>query len=117
VIFDADAQWDVYDDKFNSANAAITLTDKRDDRLAAEYRFTDEQTESIYFNIQLKVSDRIKTFAEYERNIFDNQRIDTVIGMSYQTQCWSIEIRYIDEPDDRTYEFSINLVGLGQFGS
>ncbi|MGD2270945.1 MAG: LPS assembly protein LptD [Desulfobacterales bacterium] len=116
LIIDADAEWDIYDDRFKSANTAITLSDKRNDRLSAEYRFTDEQTESVYFTIHLMVSDRIKTFAEYERNILDNQRIDTVLGISYQSQCWAVELRYIDEPDDKSYEFSINLLGLGDFG-
>ncbi len=114
---DADAAWNVYDDKFQTGNIALTVADKRDDSLSAEYRYSEDQTESIYFDIRLNVSDRLTTFAEYERNIFDNQRIFTVLGLLYRTQCWSIGLRYIDEPGDRTYEFSINLLGLGELGS
>ena len=117
LTVDADAQWDVYDDTFTTTNAAVTVTDKRGDSLSTEYRFTEKETESISFNIRLKVSDKFTSFAEYERNIFDDQRIDTILGILYETQCWSLELRYIDEPEDRKYQFSINLLGIGELGT
>jgi LPS-assembly protein len=117
LTVDADAKWDVYDDKFTSKNAAVTVRDKRGDSLSTEYRFTENETESIYFNIRLKVSDKFTTYGEYEKNIFDDQRIDTIVGILYESQCWSLELRYIDEPEDRKYQFSINLLGLGGFGT
>lgn len=117
LTVDADAEWDVYDDTFTTTNAAVTVTDKRGDSLSTEYRYTENATESISFNFRLKVSDKFTSFAKYERNIIDNQRIDTIVGILYETQCWSLELRYIDEPDDRTYQFSINLLGLGEFGT
>ncbi|UCH20229.1 MAG: LPS-assembly protein LptD [Deltaproteobacteria bacterium] len=117
LTVDADAQWDVYEDKLNSGNIAFRVADKRNDRLYTEYRYTEDSTESVFFNVHLKISDRLATFAEYERNIFDNQRIDTVVGILYQAQCWSIEFRYIDEPEDRKYGFSIALFGLGEVGA
>jgi LPS-assembly protein len=117
LTVDADAQWDVYDDTFTTTNAAVTVTDKRGDSLWTEYRFTENETESISFNIRLKVSDKFTSFAEYERNIFDDQRIDTIVGILYETQCWSLELRYIDEPEDRKYQFSINLLGIGELGT
>jgi LPS-assembly protein len=117
LMVDADAQWDVYEDKFNSGNIAFTVADKRNDRLYAEYRYTEDSTESVFFNVHLKISDSLNTFAEYERNILDNRRIDTVLGILYKAQCWSIEFRYIDEPEDRKYGFSIALFGLGEVGA
>jgi LPS-assembly protein len=117
LTVDADAQWDVYDDTFTTTNAAVTVTDKRGDSFSTEYRFTENETESIIFNIRLKVSDKFTSFAKYERNIFDDQRIDTIVGILYKTQCWSLELRYIDEPDDQKYQFSINLLGIGEFGT
>ena len=117
LTIDADAGWDVYDDTFTTANAAFTVNDERGDNFSTEYRYTKDKTESINFNIHLKVSDRFTTFAEYERNIFDNQRIDTVLGILYKSQCWSLELRYIEEPEDQTYQFSINLWKLGELGT
>ena len=38
-------------------------------------------------------------------------------GMRYQSQCWSVDVRYIDQVDDRQYVFLINLAGLGGIGS
>jgi LPS-assembly protein len=117
LTVDADAQWDVYDDTFITTNAAVSVADKRGDSISTEYRFTENETESISFNIRLKVSDKFTGFAEYERNIFDDQRIDTIVGILYESQCWSLELRYIDEPEDKTYQFSINLLGIGEFGT
>ena len=41
------------------------------------------------------------------------------LGLSYQKQCWSVEVRFIDEPlnNEQRYEFMINLFGIGEFGS
>ena len=116
LTIDADADWDVYDDKFTTTNAAVIVTDKRGDRFYTDYRFAEDESESIYFNINLRVSNSFATFFEYERNILDDRRIDTIVGIAYESQCWSTEFRYIDEPQNRTFQFSINLKGLGEFG-
>ena len=116
-MFEGDAEWCHYDDKFISYNAKVNLSDNRNDRLSVEYRYTQDSIKSIITDISLKITDSLTAFGGYERNIFDDKRILTRVGLKYQAQCWSVEIGCTDEPDDRKYEFSINLYGLGEVGN
>ena len=111
----ADAQWSHYDNRFRSRNVAVNLWDERGDKLFAEHRYTIDSSESIYTDLLLKVSDRLSAYAEYERNIFEGEDIKYGLGFLYETQCWSLDFRYIDEENDRKFVFMINLFGIGRF--
>ena len=91
----------------------MNLSDNRNDRLSVEYRYTQESIKSITTDLSLKITDSLTVFGGYERNILDDKRIKTSTGFKYRSQCWSAEVGYTDEPDDRKYEFSISLYGLG----
>ena len=112
---DADAEWSHYDNRFRSRNVAINLWDERGDKLFVEHRYTRDNSESIVTDLLLKVSDRLSTYAEYERNIFEGEDIKYGLGFLYETQCWSLDFRYIDEENDRKFVFMINLFGIGRF--
>ena len=112
---DADAEWSHYDNRFRSRNVAINLWDERGDKLFVEHRYTIDSSESIYTDLLLKVSDRLSAYAEYERNIFEGEDIKYGLGFLYETQCWSLDFRYIDEENDRKFVFMINLFGIGRF--
>ncbi|UCF91890.1 MAG: LPS-assembly protein LptD [Desulfobacterales bacterium] len=127
---DANAQWSVYENSLLSSNLALTIWDQRGDRLSVQHHLTknsdelvdDEEDEAleasqtVYTDLEVKITERLKAFANYERNLKDNIRIQTGVGFLYQAQCWSILARYIDEPNDFKYELTINLFGLGGFG-
>jgi LPS-assembly protein len=115
-LIDADAQWSHYDRRFRSHNVAATLWDNRGDRLFVEHRYTINSTESIYTELLLKITDRLSALTEYERDIRDEKDIKFGLGFLYESQCWSLNLRYIDEEDDRRYEFMIDLYGIGGFG-
>lgn len=117
LSFEGDAQWCSYDDEFSSYNAKMSLSDNRDDGLSVEYRYTKDSIKSITADISLKITDSLSAYGGYERNILDDKRIKTSAGIKYQAQCWSLGIGCTDEPDDRKYEFSINLYGLGEVGN
>jgi LPS-assembly protein len=114
-LIDADAEWSHYDRRFRSHNVAATLWDKRGDRLFVEHRYTINSTESIYTEFLLKISERLSAHTEYERNILVDKDIKFGLGFLYETQCWSLNFRYIDEENDRRYEFMIDLFGIGAF--
>jgi len=117
LLFEGDAQWCFYDDEFSSYNARVSLWDNRDDKLTVEYRYTKDSIKSIITDLYLKITDYLMASGGYERNILDDKRIETSVGLIYQAQCWSVEIGCTDEPDDRKYEFKINLYGLGEVGN
>ena len=126
ISIDADTGWSVYDHEFTEHNIAATIWDKRGDKLFFQYRFdkrTAEQTgtddsnvESIYFGTQIKTTNRLTVFGDYEYNFADDQQIRTSLGFKYKAQCWGVEFEYSDRPSDVKYEFRIDLSGLGGFG-
>ena len=113
---DADANWSHYDRRFRSHNVAATFWDKRGDRLFVEHRYSTNSVESIYTDFLFKVSDKLSMHTDYERNLLNKKDIKFGLGFLYQTQCWSLNFDYIDEENDRRYEFMINLFGIGEFG-
>jgi len=137
LSLDADAEWSQYENSFISRNVAVALSDYRGDRLFVEHRYTRDSiyiqnhpqrtfverytrnsSESIYYNINLKILDSLEVFGEYERNRYDNKDIRTIVGFLYTSQCWSIRCFYEDEEEgDRRYEFMISLHGLGEIGT
>lgn len=117
LAFQADAEWSYDDSDFRSRNVGSMVSDIRGDRLFVEYRYETNDSESVYTNLLVTLTDRLKAYTDYEQNIQDSQRIQSGVGMRYQSQCWSVDLRYMDEVDDRKYVFIINLSGLGGFGS
>ena len=124
VSIDADASWSVYDDIFLSHNVALTLWDTRGDRLSVEHRYDrasddaadtgdDNETQSVYADLGVKVTDRLRFFADYEHNIEDNIRLRTAAGFFYQRQCWAVYVRFVEEPGNARAEVTLTLNGIG----
>jgi LPS-assembly protein len=128
IGLDADALWSVYDYKFLSHNIGANLWDRRGDKLQVEYRYTRQSDEislneakSLYGNLRMKVTDRLRVSGLYEYNFLDKTRVQTGFGLNYAADCWSFEGRVIDkvnvdQTSDLNWEFKIRLYGLGEFG-
>jgi LPS-assembly protein len=128
VGLDATALWSVYDYDFISHNIGGSFWDQRGDSLRMEYRYTrssDEsdlnEAQSIFGDLRLQVTDRLRVSGLYEYNFLDDTRVQTGFGLSYKADCWSFEGRIIDKVNvdnttDLNWEFKIELYGLGGFG-
>jgi len=128
IALDATALWSVYDYKFLSHNIGTNIWDARGDRLSIDYRYTrlsDEiianKAHSILADFQVKITDRLKVSSLYEYNFLDNTRVQLGFGFNYKADCWAIDGRVLDKTNlDNTsnlsYEFKIQLFGLGEFG-
>jgi len=117
ISLSADATWSMYDSLFVTRNASGTLSDNRGDSLSAEYRFARDSIESLLSILNIKIFDNLLIKADHELNILDNKRIKTGFGFLYTAQCWSVDLRYTDEVDDKKYSFMVNLTGLGGLGN
>ena len=127
INIDADASWSVYDNILLSHNVAMTLWDQRGDRLFVEHRYDrasdddadtgdDNETQSVFADLEIQATERLRLLADYEHNIEENIRIRTGVGLSYRSQCWTVFVRFVDEPEDTKAEVSITLHGIGEFG-
>ncbi len=113
---DADASWSVYENLFTAHNAAATLSDKRGDHLTVEYRFTKDSSETLYTDILLKITDRLWSYSEYERNILEGEDIKFGAGLVYMSQCWAIDVGHMEEENDIRRTVMVHLYGLGTLG-
>jgi LPS-assembly protein len=128
IGLDATALWSVYDYKVLSHNIGGKLWDLRGDRLSVEYRYTTDsdeinlnETNSIYGDLRVKVSNRLKVSGLYEYNFRDSTRVQTGFGINYSADCWSFGANIVDKVNvdhtsDLSWEFKIRLFGLGEFG-
>lgn len=124
----ADAEFDVYDRRLVSRNLTAVLSSPRGDELLLSYRFaeegfrfnrkdvSDEAIESLYGRLRLKLPFRFTAYASNEYDFERSQRIETTLGLVYEAQCWSLDVRYKDEDEDQEISFLINLYGLGPIG-
>lgn len=116
VLMDANAAWDIYDQRLQTGNIGMRLTDKRDDRLYTEYQFTRGGTETIKADLFVNITAAVATGFEYEKNLRSGERLKTGARLLYRAQCWSVDVRYLDEPSNTKIQFTINLTGLGGVG-
>jgi LPS-assembly protein len=116
LSFRADAQWSTYDSGFITRNAGVTVSDIRGDRLYVEHRYTAGASESIYTNGLFQLTSRVAARADYEQNLRDGIQIQSGVGLLYRSQCWSVDLSYIDQSGDRRLGVMVNLFGLGTIG-
>jgi len=113
LTLDADAEWSLYQNDFLTHNIATGLSDKRGDNLYVQHRYTQGLVESIYARLKLKLVKPLSGYGDYERNLLAGANIRTTVGLLYEAQCWSTDVRYIEESEDKSIGFMINLNGLG----
>jgi LPS-assembly protein len=117
VYLKADTGWSTYDGEFVSHDIACGLKDYRGDEVYIERRYARDLRETIYTDVLLRVTSWLWVFADFERNLLTSKDLGKGIGVSYQAQCWSFDIRYSKEEENNELAFTISLYGLGGFGS
>ncbi len=117
VSLKADALWSTYDTAFVGHNLAAAVADRRGDRLSLEYRYTRDANESILADGLAKITEAVSITGQYEQNLLDNQNLATGVGILYDSQCWSLEVKYLEEGNDKSINFMVSLHGLGSLGS
>ena len=55
--------------------------------------------------------------ASYHRDLEEDENIATTFGLTYASQCWSVDALLDASPDENRIEFRLNLLELGSLGS
>ncbi len=113
----ADSEWSHGDKDFISYNTALSFRDQRGDSFFAEHRYTKNENESLYMRLHLRIFPFLSAYAAYERDLEMNEDLKQSLGLRYQAQCWTMNLRYSKEEDDRSFGFMVSLHGLGSVGS
>jgi LPS-assembly protein len=128
VGIDSDAQWSIYGDGMLRFNTGISLWNDRKDKLWMDYRSTKELKDdagevttegvrSIRLGALLHVSQHWSINGAYERNLFDQEDIETSFGIGYRSQCWNMDLEMKIEDDNKSYQVKFDLLGLGSVGN
>jgi LPS-assembly protein len=117
VSLKADAQWSVYDAAFVGHNISGQLQDGRGDQLSFEYRYVRDSEESIIVNARVKATGTVSLTGVFEENLFDDENLKTGVGILYESQCWAVDLTYLEEGDDKSINFMVRLTGLGALGA
>jgi len=124
----ADAEYDVYDSRLVSRNLSAVLSSLRGDELLLSYRYaepgarfflkdgSDQDIESLFASLRLKLPFRLTAYASNEYDFEESERIETILGLLYEAQCWALDIRYESDEEDDEISFLFHLYGLGAIG-
>ena len=95
----------------------MLLSDIRGDRFTTSYSYTRDNVNSITADLLVIWNQSLATGFLYEKNLRTNERLQAGARLLYRAGCWGFQVNYLEEPNDRKIEFSINLFGLGEFGT
>lgn len=113
---DMDLAWSPYDNILNSFNLGNTITDARGDSLNTEYRYTRDNSESIYSKLDIILTDELTAFCSIEQNLKEKNSVETLAGVSYKKSCWTLDVRFAASGDEKSINVLITLHGIGEFG-
>ncbi len=114
---DLDLAWSPYDNHFNTLNIGNTLKNKKGDSIRSEYRYLTGQSESLYSEINLNITDELSSFCSIEHNLKEKKSVETRAGLTLKKSCWTLDLYFSQSPDETTVSFLINLHGIGEFGT
>ncbi len=125
----AEAAYDTYEMSFRKRDLRATLTSPRGDELTVDYRYDkrkfdfsgserlDKNVQSIMAGAKIKLPFNFMVYGSTEYNLQTERRLESIIGLTYDAQCWSLDVNYTDaENNDKAIGFRVTLNGLGGYG-
>jgi LPS-assembly protein len=112
-----DGNYSVYGDGFEDHNVRLGWWDHRGDRINLEHRYTRDQSESLFAGLSVAVWEGVGAYGAIERDVKNDENIKTQVGILLDRQCWSLDTRYTESPNNREISFQITLRGIGGVGS
>jgi len=122
TYFKAHLGYNPYDNNVSFYDAFLLMENKRDDYLRLEYRYVRDQIEGYLIKARFKINKSWSAFYETRRSEYNLKTLDSLYGLEYFAQCWSvrfnIEEKARQDGKDREIEYSLlfNLAGLGTLG-
>ncbi len=125
----AETAYDPYDASFVKRDVLARLYSPRGDQLKVDYRYDkrktdfsgrerlDKDVESLTTGLKLKLPFNFTAYGSAEFDLQDDRHIESLVGLKYESQCWSLDVNYQNtENDNRAITFRISLRGLGGYG-
>jgi LPS-assembly protein len=117
IAFNSQFDYSPYAHNFTSHETGITLLDKRGDSFHAEYRFQRDMSKSAFGIIKIIIFDSLNAYYSHEQDLFNEERIESKVGLEFERSCWSLITSFSDTPYDKSFSIFIKLHGIGAFGT
>lgn len=82
--------------------------------LYTSYRYIRNSVKYIEGGLDVTVTSKVDLHYSVRHSIEDKETIETAGGVRYNSQCWGVDLSYLDRPEDRAVIFTLNLKGLGE---
>jgi LPS-assembly protein len=111
-----------YENNLSSYNAYVLLQNKRDDFLRFEYRYRRDELEGFRVKGRFMLHPSWITYFDTRRSEFSSKTLDSLYGLEYLAQCWSIRLNFEEKAKqagkdrETKYTFLFNLAGLSNWG-
>ena len=121
-------EYDYYDTRFSSHHLNTSISSARGDKFSLEYNYdkggyhfyaqdrTDADIESLSADVRLKLPYRLTAYGSSEYDFIEDRAIESVVGLIYESQCWSLDVNFRTAQNDQAVSFMIKLNGLGGIG-
>ena len=112
----AEARFSPYDKAVTYAALGTTALFDGGHKLSASYTKTRDVSEYVALTADIKVLPKFTLYGRYQRDLYADARVETVAGVIYEEDCWSLDVGYTDEPGEQQYTIRVTLKGLGGVG-
>ena len=91
----------------------LILRDERGDSAHLQYRYTQDLVKEINLRLNAKLTNDLDAQVVFKRNELEDKDLERSLLLKYHRQCWSVDLGYADEDDDRRFLMSFSLYGIG----
>ncbi|MBI5887970.1 MAG: LPS-assembly protein LptD [Deltaproteobacteria bacterium] len=107
-------KFNTYDKTPTSYDASVEWTGSGGNRVSLTERFLRAQTRYIEAYVNYRAARAVNM--SYAQRYSDDLKksLETVYGLEYKPQCWSVNATYTVKPEEKSIFFTFNLMGLGK---
>ena len=113
ISLTADTTLDVDTGNWTKVAVAGTIRDKEANSLQVEYRY-DSASEIDYGVVNLSVAFLKPYYLTYQQRyeFATDEQLEQVVGIEYRQQCWSAQLSYRENQDDRSIMLVFTMRGI-----
>ena len=112
--FNAKGAYDVYDDRFEKYDAALSLKDKRGDEFSVTRRFVRDSADYLDANAKMMVTGSVSLGFRQRYSFKDSESIERGYTFFFTRQCWGAELTYTEKFEENIVFLAFNLKGIGE---
>jgi LPS-assembly protein len=119
-----DGEFSPYYGNLEAGNASISVKNKRNDAVYAQYRYAQRNINEVNAGARIKTIPSLYLYGSARYNLKDHWKVENIYGAEYQAQCWTLGLTVEDKgrsPDgtqrkELKFQVYLNLLGLGSLG-